>query len=263
MANSTPTTALATTTDTNEALAILSEERAFDLVQRKAKALAQSSLVPKDFVGSIPNCILAIELAHRLRCNPFMVMQNIAVIQGRPAFSAAFVISTINASGRFTPLRFRFTGKMGTDSWGCIASAQDKESGEICDGTEITIGMAKAEGWYSRNGSKWKTMPEQMLRYRAAAFFGRVYCPELLMGMTTAEEELDISRAPAQSFAQGRGSTTRSAIEAEIIEEPNGTEEVGREREGESQDFGVSDCSGARAVGDVDCSAPEGQHEEV
>lgn len=262
MANTTPTTALALP-DTNDALAILSEERAFDLVQRKAKALAASSLVPKDFVGSIPNCILAIELAYRLKCNPFMVMQNMFVIQGRPTFSAPFVISTINASGRFTPLRFRFTGTRGADNWGCIASAQDKESGEICDGTEITIGMAKSEGWYSRNGSKWKTMPEQMLRYRAAALFGRIYCPELLMGMTTAEEEHDISRAPAQSFAQGRGTTTRSAIEAEIIEEPNGTEEVGREREGESQDFSVSDCSGARAVGDVDCSAPEGQHEEV
>jgi hypothetical protein len=48
--------------------------------------------------------------------------------------------------------------------------------------------MAKAEGWYAKNGSKWQTMPEQMLRYRAASFFVRAYAPELSLGLATREE---------------------------------------------------------------------------
>jgi hypothetical protein len=51
--------------------------------------------------------------------------------------------------------------------------------------------MAKAEGWYNKAGSKWKTMPELMLMYRAAAFFARLYTPDLTMGFKTAEENLD------------------------------------------------------------------------
>ncbi|WP_252151905.1 hypothetical protein [Acinetobacter sp. ANC 4177] len=51
--------------------------------------------------------------------------------------------------------------------------------------------MAVKEGWYQKNGSKWQSMPEQMLRYRAASFFGRIYAPDLLMGLRTQEEELD------------------------------------------------------------------------
>jgi hypothetical protein len=55
--------------------------------------------------------------------------------------------------------------------------------------------MAESEGWTKKNGSKWRTMPNQMLRYRAAAFWQRVYCPEISMGLMTAEEAEDIEYA--------------------------------------------------------------------
>jgi hypothetical protein len=45
----------------------------------------------------------------------------------------------------------------------------------------------------SKAGSKWKTMPELMMRYRAAAFFGRLYAPEITMGMHSVEEVVDIT----------------------------------------------------------------------
>jgi hypothetical protein len=54
--------------------------------------------------------------------------------------------------------------------------------------------MVKAEGWDSKSGSKWKSIPSQMFCYRAAAFFGRLYCPERLLGMQTAEELQDITK---------------------------------------------------------------------
>lgn len=64
--------------------------------------------------------------------------------------------------------------------------------------------MAKEEGWYGKSGSKWKTMPEQMLAYRASAFFARVHIPNALMGIHVEGEVDDISRperiAPAEPF---------------------------------------------------------------
>jgi len=112
-------------------------------------------------------------------------------IHGKPTWSASFLIATVNSCGRFSPMRFRWVGKEGTDEWGCRAFAVERESNLELVGALVTIGMAKAEGWYGKNGSKWKTMPEQMLQYRAAAFWCRAYAPEIALGMHTSEEIQD------------------------------------------------------------------------
>jgi len=62
--------------------------------------------------------------------------------------------------------------------------------------------MAKAEGWVDKSGSKWKTMPELMMRYRAAAFFGRLYAPEITMGMHSVEEIVDIQHEEPNAVAE-------------------------------------------------------------
>jgi hypothetical protein len=165
------------------------ETQAFELVQRQAKMLSASTLVPKEFQGNMGNCAIALNIAKRLGADPFMVIQNIDIIHGRPSFRATFLIAMVNASGRFTPLQFRMAGEGQTRS--CVAWAKDKETGEVVEGTEITMAMAKAEGWSTKSGSKWLTMPEQMLRYRAAAFFARIYAPDITLGMQTSDELRD------------------------------------------------------------------------
>lgn len=172
---------------------------AFETAQRVAKALSQSSIVPKEYQGNLPNVLVAMEYANRLGASVLAVCQNLDVIHGRPSLRATFLIATVNASGRFTPLRFRFEGEEGADDWGCRAFAKDRDSGEECLGSLITIGLAKAEGWYGKSGSKWKTIPEQMLMYRAAAFWTRVYAPEISMGLHTTDEIEDMGRRPALS----------------------------------------------------------------
>lgn len=62
----------------------------------------------------------------------------------------------------------------------------------LLESAPVTMEMAVNEGWYGKNGSKWRSMPDLMLRYRSAAFFGRIYAPELLMGLPTAEELQDV-----------------------------------------------------------------------
>lgn len=168
------------------------ENAAFEMLQRQAKMFSSSSLVPKDFQGNIANCAIGINIAKRLGADPFMVLQNIDIIYGRPSFRATFLIAMVNASGRFEPLQFRMEGDEGKPSRSCVAWTKSKADGTPLEGPKITLEMAKAEGWSTKNGSKWLTMPELMLRYRAAAFFARLYAPDITLGMMTAEEAVDM-----------------------------------------------------------------------
>lgn len=174
-------------------LSAFSSENAFVSVQRMAKALASSTLVPDAYRGeaNLGNCIIALELSQRIGASVMAVMQSMVPIHGKPTWSASFLIATVNSCGRFSPMRFRWVGKEGTDDWGCRAFAVEREGNLELVGALVTIAMAKAEGWYSKNGSKWKTMPEQMLQYRAAAFWCRAYAPEIALGMHTSEEIQD------------------------------------------------------------------------
>lgn len=176
---------------------------------------------PESNPNGISNCIIALNMAQRLGADPMMIMQNLYLVDGRPSWSSQFIIAAINSSGRYSPLRFDITGgeeeveiPYAVTEWvynketkkrepvesnqvarvknyKCVAWVIEKATGERLESTPITMEMAVKEGWYQKNGSKWQSMPEQMLRYRAASFFGRIYAPDLLMGLKTQEEEQD------------------------------------------------------------------------
>lgn len=164
----------------------------FELAQRAAKMLAASSLVPKEYQGNLPNCVIALNMAARVGADALMVMQNLVIVHGRPTWSAQFLIATVNTSGRFSALRYEFFGTQGKDDWGCRAWAIELATGEKLVGTDVTIAIAKKEGWYSKNGSKWQSIPQQMLMYRAGSWWTRAYAPELSMGLHTADEMADV-----------------------------------------------------------------------
>lgn len=160
----------------------------WDLAQRIGKAFAASTLVPQQYQGNLANCIVALEMANRMGASPLMVMQNLYIVHGNPGWSSKFLVASFNQCGRFSALRYEFVGKPGTKDWGCRAWAVEKVTGEKLVGATITIAMADMEGWSTKSGSKWKSMPEQMLMYRAAAFFVRAYAPEISMGLRSVDE---------------------------------------------------------------------------
>jgi hypothetical protein len=176
---------------------------ALDTVVRMAKGLADSTLIPEVYRGNVSNVMVAIEYAKRLGASVLAVMQNLAVVKGKPSLAATFLIGTVNATNRFSPLRWRWVDKAGNviessrDAHGCYAIATDRETGEPCPGPTITWDIVKAEGWYSRkdkNGretSKWQTIPELMFMYRSAAWWTRLYCPEYALGLHTSDEVED------------------------------------------------------------------------
>lgn len=180
-------------------LSVFQDKGAFEDAQRMAKMLSSSDMVPKEYKETgngkgIANTMIALNLARRTGSDPLMVMQNLYLVHGRPGWSSAFIIASLNSCGRFEPLQFVMSGE--GNSLGCFIRTKDK-NGNVLEGPEVNIAMAKAEGWLEKSGSKWKTMPALMIRYRAAAFFGRLYAPDILMGMQTAEELQDVVAPPS------------------------------------------------------------------
>lgn len=193
-----------------------STKESWGLVANKAKAIAASSVIPKEYQGRAENCLIAMEMADRTGMPVLFVMQNLHIINGRPSWSAQFLIAGVNNAGRFSPLRFRWQGTQGEDDWGCRAVAKDLDTGEELVGSLITIAMAKKEGWYSKNGSKWQSMPEQMLQYRSASFWARVHAAELGVGLPTVEEAAELP-APTQEV---KATVIEALDEPETEKEP-------------------------------------------
>lgn len=212
------------------------KERNFALAQREATAMANSSLVPKEFAGNVANCLIAMNLARRTGFDALMVMQQLDIIHGRPSFRASFLVACINACGRFTPLKYRLEGS--GDERTCTAVANDRETGEEIEGPPVTIKMAKDEGWYGKNGSKWKTMPELMLRYRAAAFFARTVAPEVSLGMMTSDE-LEDMRTPRSERPTAQNAAEALAAARDVT--PPKVEETTAEPDDSQEPFDYGD----------------------
>lgn len=169
--------------------------KALNLISRVAGRYANSGMVPRDYINKPDNCFVACELAARMNVSPTLVMQNLYIVQGarRGRDKPALRLST--AAGSLTMIcNLPLSEIPGTLTHGCFAHTH-KDGREIRS-TTITMKMAADEGWSKKAGSKWLTMPEQMMMYRSAAFFARVYCPNVLMGFGTADEAEDI--APAE-----------------------------------------------------------------
>lgn len=196
--------------------------------------------------NGLANCVIALNMASRLNADPLMVMQNLYLIEGRPSWSSQFIMAAINSCGRFSALRFELQDlgekeieytetvwenrskknvvkKITIRDLSCVAFAVERETGERIESSKITMEMAVKEGWYGKNGSKWQTMPEQMLRYRAASFFGRVYAPELLMGLRSSEEEqeriIDVTPETVVVNASNFAELKRDILKAKTADE--------------------------------------------
>lgn len=173
-------------------LTMWNDTKLMNLAYRTAGMLSKSGLVPDNYRNSPENCLIAIDLANRQGLSPMMVMQNLYVVKGKPAWSGSFCAAAVNGCGKFTPLEYVFVGEPGTLSEGCFARATRLSNATVCTSDTITLKMAKDEGWIDKSGSKWKTMPRQMMMYRAASFFVRAHCPEVLLGIQTMEEVQDV-----------------------------------------------------------------------
>jgi len=178
-----------------------------------AQALSRATIIPQTYQGQAANCFVALDMAQRLGVGVMEVMQNCFVVHGTPGFSSKWSIGMANKKGPFKgPIAFEYAGAPGSES--ATAFAIVEATGERVEFT-ADMAMAKAEKWTSN--PKYRSMPKLMLSYRAATFLIRLYCPEVLLGMQTAEELEDV-------YAPGQG--VRDA-EAQVVETLNAEIEEG------------------------------------
>lgn len=181
--------ALSTADPNPGALTMWNDAKTMNLAWRTAVMLSKSALVPEAYRGRPEDCLIAIDLANRQGISPMLVLQNLYVVKGKPAWSGSFCAAAVNGCGKFTPLEYVFVEDGGG---GCFARATRLVNGAVCISDTVTMQMAQDEGWLDKGGSKWKTMPRQMMMYRSASFFARAHCPEVLLGIQTVEEVRDV-----------------------------------------------------------------------
>lgn len=179
-------------------LAVAREQIPFDKLMDMSQMLSKSTIVPIQYQNRAENCFVALDLASRMGLSPMVVMQNLYVIQGKPSWSGQAVASMLRATPSFKNVELHYVGEAGKDTWGAYVTAIKVATGKLLTGATVTLAIAKKEGWFQKNGSKWQTMPEIMLAYRAHTWFGRVYAPELLMGLQSVEEIEDVTHVEVE-----------------------------------------------------------------
>ena len=240
----------------------------FEQAQRVATMLSKTDFIPQAFRNNVGNCMIALDLAERMKAHPIMLMQTMYIVHGRPGFEGKFISALVNNSGRYEgKLKYEWKGEKGKPEWGCRAWAILKGSDERVNGPWVDWAMVVAEGWNKPKGSgpsqqvsKWMTMPELMFGYRAATFFGRTHDSDLLMGMSTIEEIEDTEnqmpamiKQPDGSFAAATDKPktadlykpTQESPKAQAEPEPTTAEPPPKQEQGNSinpwfQDWGKS-----------------------
>jgi len=179
---------------------------AFAVDQRKARAYAESTLVPEHLRGNFPNCLAAMMMADEMGESRLMVMQNIYFVHGNPGWKTNFMVSRVNRTGKFVgPLRWRTTKfewpEIEVECYAYLP-VSDAPEGDRTVAMKMDMKTARESGWTTykdkagkeQTHGRWATprAAEQMLRYRSAAWLIRLYAPECMFGLQTVEELEDI-----------------------------------------------------------------------
>ena len=182
---------------------------------KMAEGLSKTDLVPDNYKNKPENCLIAIDTARQIGAkNPLFVMQNLYIVKGKPSWSGQYCSALVYTN--FKNVKVNRMGNADSGLQGIYITATNK-NGENCRGSVVTLEMAQKEGWLNKQGSKWQTMPEQMLIYRAFAFFARAYCPDKLLGMHDEFEIQDIT-PPDNTKAKSLEDKLNNVIEAELVE---------------------------------------------
>jgi hypothetical protein len=178
---------------------------------RIAKMFAASALVPKTFQGKPEDCMIGILLARRLGEEPLTVLQSLSVIGGRPFWASKYMLARANRSGAFRgPITWTVAKrpevlKFEREAWGDKRGEKVKTAATMPDLTvtaratllggevveySVDSSMAIADGW--ANNPKYTSIPELMLRYRSASGLINLYAPEVMLGLSSADEADEI-----------------------------------------------------------------------
>lgn len=181
-----------TTSQTNNQLAprqntqVDLSPQTFEQALTFAQYLSDSNMVPKDFQGKPANCLIAMQWGTELGMKPLQAIQNIAVINGRPALWGDAVIALVLAS----PV----CDYVNEEDDGTTAICRVRRKGGEEQIRSFSTEDARQAGLAGKQGP-WTQYPKRMRQLRARAFALRDVFPDVLRGMAVAEELQDMETA--------------------------------------------------------------------
>lgn len=194
-------------------VATILRPQSFNDLMTFASMAAKSALVPKDYQGKPENVMLAVQMGSELGLAPMQALQNIAVINGRPAVWGDAMLGLCRASEVCDDVVETFEG----DGDKLTAVCTAKRSGCAPVTARFSVEDAKKASLWGKGGP-WQQYPRRMLQMRARGFALRDAFPDVLRGLIAAEEALDIP--PAQ--------TDRRIVD--VTAEPSPAEEAPRKK---------------------------------
>lgn len=199
--------AIATRQNTSYSL----EPTSFGEALQFAKMIADSDLAPKDFRNKPTNVLVAIQMGREVGLSPMQALQNIAVVNGRPAIWGDAALALVKASGLCDDVIERMEGEGDNAVAICIA----KRKGAAPVERRFSVADARAAGLLGKQGP-WTQYRSRMQQMRARGFAIRDAFPDVLRGLITHEEAQDIPVEP-RNITPATPRPTMATIAAEPI----------------------------------------------
>lgn len=158
-----------------------------------SEMLAKSEIIPKHFKGRAGDILVAIQWGLEVGLPPLQALQNIAVINGRPSMWGDAVLALVRSSGKLERIDERDDGE--------TATCRVKRKGEPEVVRTFSMADAKQAGLINKQGP-WTQYPKRMRQMRSRAFAMRDVFPDVLAGISVAEEVQDITETIEKPQAQ-------------------------------------------------------------
>jgi hypothetical protein len=177
-----------------------------------AKALSQTSFVPKAFAGNVGDATAAILMGDELRLSPIASLRSIFVVHGQPALYARSMVALAQSRGHEIWTEYSTSEKV-------IVCGQRRGS-EHVERAEWTISRAKTAGYTSN--TKYGSNPQEMLYAKAAAEVARKVAADVLAGVPASVEDLELEDGAESSTTTVQRSTKakRKTEEPAVVDEP-------------------------------------------
>lgn len=155
-----------------------------------AEIMSNSQMVPKDFQGKPGNVLVAVQMGADIGLAPMQAIQNIAVINGRPALWGDAIKAIVLAS----PLCEKFEETI--DETTMTAYTKVKRKGHDEKIVSFSQADAVAANLWGKAGP-WTQYPKRMLQMRSRGFAARDEFADVLKGLSVAEELQDYQATEA------------------------------------------------------------------
>ncbi|EGD23943.1 hypothetical protein [Prescottella equi] len=174
---------MARTSDSTAAIGqLMQHAQAMSAAYELASKLANTALVPAMYQKKPDDATAAILYGAELGLNPIQSLQQIFVVQGKPAIYARTMVALLKTRG------YLIETIESTDT-SVTVRGTDPQTGIVEEST-WTIDRAKKAGYTSNK--KYDTDPQAMLYAKAATEVARKIAPDVLLGIAHSREELEL-----------------------------------------------------------------------